>query len=108
MSQINTIEKQCAEAMARIVKHINAAAGQHKRAMGKAFAEVRFNHFRKFERRDVVRINTGAWRGKNGAVEQYQDGEVLLRVAAYTPDGSPTASWIQVPEHKLELVRGAA
>ena len=31
-----TIDKQCAEAMARITKHINAAAGQHKRAIGRA------------------------------------------------------------------------
>jgi hypothetical protein len=35
------IEKQCAEAMARIIKNINAAAGQHKRAISKAFAAAR-------------------------------------------------------------------
>lgn len=36
-----TIEQQCAAAMARIVKHINAAAGQHKRAISRAFAAAR-------------------------------------------------------------------
>lgn len=36
-----TIEQQCAEALARITKHINAAAGQHKRAIAKAFAVAR-------------------------------------------------------------------
>lgn len=36
-----TTEQQCAEAMARIVKHINAACGQHKRAIRAAFAAAR-------------------------------------------------------------------
>lgn len=32
-----TIEQQCADAMARITKNINQAAGQHKRAIRSAF-----------------------------------------------------------------------
>lgn len=35
------IEAACEAAMARIVKHINAAAGQHKRDISKAFAAAR-------------------------------------------------------------------
>lgn len=36
-----TIEQQCADAMRRIQKHINAAAGQHLRAIKKAFQQAR-------------------------------------------------------------------
>lgn len=38
---MTTTEQRCADAMARIVKHINAAAGQHKRAIARAFAIAR-------------------------------------------------------------------
>lgn len=35
-----SIQEQCNAAMARIVKHINAAAGQHLRAIRRDFARA--------------------------------------------------------------------
>lgn len=66
------IDKQCAEALARITKHINAAAGQHKRAIGRAHQKAMYDLVK------PVRTN-GIWEGLRRGEEVSNLGMAYMR-----------------------------